>query len=205
MECLCLVWALEILNYHLDGSAFRAITDCNAMKSHLNMKAPNRHMLRWQIAIQEYRGNMNIVYKAGKMHKNADGLSRRALANTPDNPAYLALEEEPQITIEGINIIDIGSEFFEEVRESFKQDKNCHILTSLLDKECKDTSLVNALDEICKNSSYERRFDLCDGIIYHITKHLCVMTLCIRLLMNTILHRCHYSICSGHFSGDRKL
>ncbi|MBW0524302.1 hypothetical protein O181_064017, partial [Austropuccinia psidii MF-1] len=31
------------------------------------------HMLRWQIAIQEYRGNMTLVHKSGNIHKNADG------------------------------------------------------------------------------------------------------------------------------------
>ncbi|MBW0535544.1 hypothetical protein O181_075259 [Austropuccinia psidii MF-1] len=77
-----------------------------------------QHMLRWQIAIQEYRGNMTIVHKAGNIHKNADGLSRWALANTPDNSAYVPLEAEPQIPIEGINITDIWTEFFEEVRKS---------------------------------------------------------------------------------------
>ncbi|MBW0478658.1 hypothetical protein O181_018373 [Austropuccinia psidii MF-1] len=135
MECLCLVWALEKLHYHLDGSAFEVITDFNAVKSLLNMKPPNIHMLRWQIAIKEYRGNMTIVHKAGNIHNNSDGLSRWALANTPDNSAYLPLEEESQIPIEVINITDIGTEFFEEVRDSYKQDKNCHILTSLLDKD----------------------------------------------------------------------
>ncbi|MBW0528899.1 hypothetical protein O181_068614 [Austropuccinia psidii MF-1] len=64
------------------------------------MKTPRRHMLRWQIAIQEYRGNITIVHKAGNIHKNSHGLSRWALANTPDNPAYVPLEAEPQITIE---------------------------------------------------------------------------------------------------------
>ncbi|MBW0497394.1 hypothetical protein O181_037109 [Austropuccinia psidii MF-1] len=95
------------------------------------MKTPNRHILRWQIMIQEYRGNMTIVHKAGNIHNNADGLSRWALANIPDNPAYVPLEAEPQIPIEGINITYIGTEFFEEVRESYKQKENCHILTSL--------------------------------------------------------------------------
>ncbi|MBW0517202.1 hypothetical protein O181_056917 [Austropuccinia psidii MF-1] len=52
MECLCLVCALEKLHYYLDGSVFEVITDCNAVKSLLNMKTPNRHMLRCQIAIQ---------------------------------------------------------------------------------------------------------------------------------------------------------
>ncbi|MBW0511576.1 hypothetical protein O181_051291 [Austropuccinia psidii MF-1] len=76
MEGLCLVWALEKFYYYCDGSAFEVITDCNAVKSLLNMKAPNRHMLRWQIAIQEYRGNIHIVHKAGNIRKNAYRLSR---------------------------------------------------------------------------------------------------------------------------------
>ncbi|MBW0468777.1 hypothetical protein O181_008492 [Austropuccinia psidii MF-1] len=89
---------------------------------------------------------MTIVHKAGNIHKNTDGRSRLDLANTPDNPAYFPLEEEPQIPIEGIDITDIGNEFFEEVRKSYKQDKNFHILTSLLDKYCKHTALASSLD-----------------------------------------------------------
>ncbi|MBW0547412.1 hypothetical protein O181_087127 [Austropuccinia psidii MF-1] len=76
MECLFLVWALEKLHYYLDGKVFDIITDFNAVKSLLNMKITNRHMLRWQIAIQEYRGNMTIVHKSGNIHENADGLRR---------------------------------------------------------------------------------------------------------------------------------
>ncbi|MBW0588719.1 hypothetical protein O181_128434 [Austropuccinia psidii MF-1] len=109
-------------------------------------------MLRWQIAIQEYRGNMPIVHKAGNIHKNADGLSRWALPNTPKNPAYVPTSAEPQIPIEGINITDVGTEFFEEARESYKQDRNCPILTYLLDKDCKDGELANSLDHIWKSS-----------------------------------------------------
>ncbi|MBW0528990.1 hypothetical protein O181_068705 [Austropuccinia psidii MF-1] len=180
MECLCLGWELEKLHYSLDRSVFEVITDCNAVKS-LNVKTPNIHILRWQIAIQEYS------------------------ANTPDNPAYVPLEAEPQSPIEGINITDIGTEFFEEVRESYKKDKNCHILTSLLDGDCKDTSLVNSLDEVWKNSYSEGRFHLFDGIVYHRTKHFCVMKLCSRLLINTILHEGHDIIYSGHLSEDRTL
>ncbi|MBW0559213.1 hypothetical protein O181_098928 [Austropuccinia psidii MF-1] len=86
------------------------------------------------IAIEEYRGNMTIVHHAGKIPKNADGLSRWALSNTPDIPAYVPLEALPQIPIEGINITDIGTQFFEQVKESYKQDKNVHILTSSSEK-----------------------------------------------------------------------
>ncbi|MBW0564111.1 hypothetical protein O181_103826 [Austropuccinia psidii MF-1] len=184
---------------------FELITNFNAVKSLLNIKAPNRDMLRWQIAIKEYRGNMTIVHKSGNIHKKADGIRRWASANTPYNPAYVPLEAEPQIPIEGIDITDIGSGSFEEVRESYKQDNNCHIFPSLLDKDFKDTSLVNALDEVLKNSHYERIFHLVDGIIYRRTKHSCVMTLCIRFLINTIIHECHDRIYTGHLSEYRTL
>ncbi|MBW0500741.1 hypothetical protein O181_040456 [Austropuccinia psidii MF-1] len=72
-ECLCLVWALEKLQYYLEGEVFEVYTDCTALKSLLNMKTTNRHMLRWQITIKEYTGNMTIIYWEGKSHTNADG------------------------------------------------------------------------------------------------------------------------------------
>ncbi|MBW0552008.1 hypothetical protein O181_091723 [Austropuccinia psidii MF-1] len=45
-------------------------------------------MLRRKIAIQEYRGNMTIIYKEGKGHTNADGLRRWPLDNVKSNPDY---------------------------------------------------------------------------------------------------------------------
>ncbi|MBW0485467.1 hypothetical protein O181_025182 [Austropuccinia psidii MF-1] len=105
-------------------------------------------MLRWQMAIQEYRGNINIAIR------------------------------KETLTI---------------------------MLMDLADKYCKDTSLVNSLDEVWKGSPSEGRFHLFDGITYHRTKDSCVMTFCSRLLINTILHECNDSIYSGHLSEDRTL
>ncbi|MBW0546381.1 hypothetical protein O181_086096 [Austropuccinia psidii MF-1] len=87
-ECLCLVWAVEKLHYYLEGAVFELYTDCTALKSLLKMKTTNRHILRWQIAIQEYRGNMTIIYKEIKSHTNAYGLSRWPLDNVKSNPTY---------------------------------------------------------------------------------------------------------------------
>ncbi|MBW0532503.1 hypothetical protein O181_072218 [Austropuccinia psidii MF-1] len=110
------------------------------------MKKPNRHKLTWQIAIQKYRGNMTIVNKAENIHKNADGLERLEVYNTPENPDYVPLEAEPQIPIDRIIRIDIWNEFFQELRASYKQDKNFHVLTSFLEKDFKNTALVHSLD-----------------------------------------------------------
>ncbi|MBW0515978.1 hypothetical protein O181_055693 [Austropuccinia psidii MF-1] len=52
------------------------------------MKTPNRNILGWQIAIQEYRGNITIVHKDGSIHKNANVLRRWSLPNDIDNLAY---------------------------------------------------------------------------------------------------------------------
>ncbi|MBW0554134.1 hypothetical protein O181_093849 [Austropuccinia psidii MF-1] len=94
---------------------------------------------------------MTIVHKSGNIHNNADGLSRWALANKPDNPAYVPISAEPQIPIEEIKITDVGTEFFEEVLEIYKKDNNWNILTALLDKDCKYASLANSLDDIWKH------------------------------------------------------
>ncbi|MBW0494660.1 hypothetical protein O181_034375 [Austropuccinia psidii MF-1] len=152
MGCLFLVWAFKRLTYFLEGCVFEVITDCTAVKSLLNMKTPNRHMHRWQIAIQEYRGNMTIVQKDGNIHKNEDGLRRWPLTNNIDNPAYVPEEASPQIPIEGISVSDLKTTFFEGVRSCYTQDRNCRVLLPLLTKDCKENSLIHALDEIWKKN-----------------------------------------------------
>ncbi|MBW0498283.1 hypothetical protein O181_037998 [Austropuccinia psidii MF-1] len=91
------------------------------------MKTPNRHMLRWQIAIQEYSGNITIVHKDGNIHKNADGLRIWPLPINIDTPAYVPEEASPHIAIEGISVTDLNTMFFEEVRISFTQEMNCSV------------------------------------------------------------------------------
>ncbi|MBW0555244.1 hypothetical protein O181_094959 [Austropuccinia psidii MF-1] len=106
-------------------------------------------MLRWKIAIQEYRGSIPIVRKDGNIHKSADGLNRWALGNTPENPAWVPQEEHHR---EGIFVTDIHTEFFSQVKESYKMEKNCNFLYQLLMKDCKDPSISSKIDEIWKKA-----------------------------------------------------
>ncbi|MBW0478371.1 hypothetical protein O181_018086 [Austropuccinia psidii MF-1] len=46
-EVLCLVLLLEKLHYYIEGAVFEVYKDCTALKSLLNMKTTNRHMMRW--------------------------------------------------------------------------------------------------------------------------------------------------------------
>ncbi|MBW0579183.1 hypothetical protein O181_118898 [Austropuccinia psidii MF-1] len=97
---------LREIHHYLDRTAFDVITNCDAVKSSLNMKTPNRYMLRWQIAIQEYGGNMIIVHKSGNIHKRSDCLSRWAPENTPETKAWVPQKEHH---IEGICVTEIGT------------------------------------------------------------------------------------------------
>ncbi|MBW0555205.1 hypothetical protein O181_094920, partial [Austropuccinia psidii MF-1] len=110
------------------------------------------HILRWQIALQEYGVNMTIVQKAGNIHKTLDGQSICPSPNNIDNPSYVPEEESPHIPIEGISAIDLSTTLFEEVRSIYTQDRNCSILFQLLTKDCKDNFLIHVLDEIWKKS-----------------------------------------------------
>ncbi|MBW0563168.1 hypothetical protein O181_102883 [Austropuccinia psidii MF-1] len=145
---------------------------------------------------------MTIVHTSGNIHKNAGGLSRWALANTPDNPAWVPQEEHH---IEGICVTDIATEFFNQVKERYKIENNCHILSQRLIKDCKDPTLLSKLHETWKKAYDEGRLHLLDGILYHRTKNTCVMALTDRTLINTILHECHDSVAAGHLSEDRTL
>ncbi|MBW0486225.1 hypothetical protein O181_025940 [Austropuccinia psidii MF-1] len=101
---------------------------------------------------------MTIDHKDGNIHKNADGMSRWPLTNNIYKPAYVPEEASPQIPIEGISVTDLNTTFFEEVRNSYTQDKNCSILCQLLTKYCKGKSLIHALDDIWRKSYDEGRF-----------------------------------------------
>ncbi|MBW0537614.1 hypothetical protein O181_077329 [Austropuccinia psidii MF-1] len=133
------------------------------------------------------------------------GLSRWALHNTLQNPAYVPITAETQIPIEGINITDVETEFFDKAIQSYKQDKNCNIPTALLEKDCKEAVLGYSLDDIWKASYDTGSFHLFDGILYHRSKHTCVMILCSRILINTILLECDDNIDSGHPSEGRAM
>ncbi|KAI7936677.1 hypothetical protein MJO28_015576 [Puccinia striiformis f. sp. tritici] len=203
LECLCLVWALEKLYYYLDGCEFEVITDCIALKSLLNMKTPSRHMMRWQIAIQEWRGSMTITHRDGLIHKNADGLSRWALPNDADNPAFDQEEIVREVPIMAIAISGLATAFWDSVEASYDTDKNTACLVTLLKSKHSQPDLLAQLDEPWRSSFAAGRFVLLDGLLYHRSGNHCALVLVLEDHIASILHECHDCITSGHFSKDR--
>ena len=145
---------------------------------------------------------MTIIHRDGNIHKNADGLSRWPLPNNPSNPAYDPEEKEEgsRFPIMGIHVFTFKTEFFDQVKEGYAGDHNAVILTEILSKDTKDTVLSNSLREPWKRSYLEGRFNLWDGLLYHREMHNSVLVVVDRHTINTILHECHDSVYSGHFS-----
>jgi hypothetical protein len=205
LECLCLVWALEKLYYYLDGCFFEVITDCTALKSLINLKSPNRHMLRWQISIQEWRSSMTITHREGLIHKNADALSRWSLPNTPDNPAYDEENLERDLPVMGITVSSLKDEFFDSITASYSKNKNTTIIMEALKSDFKDLGLLNGLETSWKRKFDEGRFVLLDGLLYYKSNNACGLVIVEKTHINDILFECHDNMFSGHMSADRTL
>jgi hypothetical protein len=205
LECLALVWALEKLHYYLDGSMFEVYTDCIAVKSLLNMSTPNRHMLRWQLAIQEYRNGMTIVHRAGINHQNADGLSRSALPNTPLNPAS-SDEEEILPVIHTIGVVDLDDAFFNIVKKGYAEDNGLFRVVEVLKVPSTDqAALLASLPSTIANEIQSSRLFLIDNLLYRRQGLTSSLVLGDRATRTLVLASCHDEITSGHFGYDKTL
>ena len=74
LECLAAVWAMEYFRTYLLHQPFDLITDHAALQWLFNKPDPPRKFMRWIIRIMEFP--YNIKYRKGKIHQNADTLSR---------------------------------------------------------------------------------------------------------------------------------
>ncbi|MBW0581444.1 hypothetical protein O181_121159 [Austropuccinia psidii MF-1] len=146
IECLCLIWALEKLHYYLEGAVFEVYTDCTGLKSLLNMKTTNRHMLRLQIAIQEYRGiaaKIPIHFMEIDRKKNI-----RFSKWAPENATFDSRNtdsEETATTILGISSSELHNDFFSAVLKSYANHKQCVILLQLLQQKYRSPELDSQL------------------------------------------------------------
>ena len=92
-ELLAIIYAVEKFHHLLAGTPFTVVTDHSAL-THLNEgKTKNPKLARWAMRLAGY--NFTIQHRAGRVHNNADGLSRSRAAPSPDTPGdnEVALEE----------------------------------------------------------------------------------------------------------------
>jgi hypothetical protein len=78
-ELLAVVEAIKHFHHYVYGVPTRVRTDHGALTWLLSFKNPEGQMARWLEVIGEY--NLTIRHRAGRLHGNADALSRRPCSN----------------------------------------------------------------------------------------------------------------------------
>jgi hypothetical protein len=73
-ECLALDWALKKFKGYVWGCKIVVVTDHQALCWLLTKRDLAGRLARWSLSIQEY--DIEIRYRSGKLHDNADCLSR---------------------------------------------------------------------------------------------------------------------------------
>ncbi|KAK4701579.1 hypothetical protein P7C70_g4650, partial [Phenoliferia sp. Uapishka_3] len=202
LEALGLVWALDKLYVFLDGCTFEVITDCIAIRSLLDMKTPNRHMLRWQLAIQEYRGRMTILHREGRIHQNADGMSRMALPNDASNPAA-DLSGEPEAVVHALSFVELNDEFFATIKASYVNDDNIRRIYSILTTPEADPSPHAGLTGDLRTQFDAGRFFLLDELLYRRKGASVALVICDQETRGAVLSACHDQVTAGHLGLEK--
>jgi len=216
LECLALVWALEKLHFYLDGAQFTIYTDCEAIRSLVNLKTPSRHMLRWQLAIQEYRNGMTLVHRAGKQNQIADALSRAALPNDTANPAADLTDEIEKVSdndlsdnylpISSIMLLSIHNELFEFIKDSYSKDPIFSIVYNCLTNNIDTPSVAIAnLPAAIRKDFDAGRYFLLDKLLYRKSGLASSLVVTDKGIQTQILESCHDELSSGHLALDRTL
>ena len=81
---------------YLEGSTFTVQTDHNPVTHLGNLKDSHGRLARWALSLLPY--DFAIVHRSGKVHANADGLSRDqgSLANVGEVSEALVAESVPE-------------------------------------------------------------------------------------------------------------
>jgi len=78
-ELLSIVELIKAFHHYLYGRKFLVHTDYASLKWLLSFKDIEEQLARWMEKLQHYE--FEVIYRKGKLHANADGLSRRPCAN----------------------------------------------------------------------------------------------------------------------------
>ena len=81
-ECLALVWSIDKFRGFVWGCKLTIITDHQALCWLMSKRDLAGRLARWSLSLREY--DLKIVYRSGKLHDNADCLSRNPLPSKED-------------------------------------------------------------------------------------------------------------------------
>ncbi|QRV79982.1 Retrovirus-related Pol polyprotein from transposon [Ceratobasidium sp. AG-Ba] len=129
-EALALKEALVKFQHYLEGAQFSAITDHSALTWARKFAYATPRLLKYSLLYSAYPG-MTVIHRAGRVHDNADALSRllwripKTDNPLPEDESSLVLKEE-QDTIKNL-YREISPTFEKEVKELTSLHMEAHI------------------------------------------------------------------------------
>ena len=81
-ECLSVVWALKKFQYIIWGCEINVITDHHALCWLMSKKKLSGRLARWATVVQGE--HLKIIHKSGKLHRDADAMSRYPVTGGDD-------------------------------------------------------------------------------------------------------------------------
>ena len=90
LEMAAILWAILKFQRYLDGSIFTVVTNHQSLLSITGSSSTTLYSARidkWRMLLAPYLGQITLVHRAGKIHGNADGLSRsRQITSGSESP-----------------------------------------------------------------------------------------------------------------------
>ena len=136
-ECLALVYAVKKYRHYIHGSHFTVFTDHNPIQYIMKVKNPNGKLMRYSMILMEY--DFTVKYKPGKIHQNADTLSRFPI-DKPDDK-----DEEINLLVE--KTVDIA--------EAQKQDDWCSNMRKAVENNTKNSHKYIIENDILYRRTYD--------------------------------------------------
>ena len=92
-EARALVEGIKKFQPYLHRRRFTVVTDHSSLRWLMNVKDASGRLARWALLLQQY--DFEIVHRPGKVHGNADSLSRRPYVTSEFNSLQ---REDPQVS-----------------------------------------------------------------------------------------------------------
>ena len=101
-ELLALVYFVKYFKHYLYGRKFTARTDHNSLRWLLNFKNPEGQVARWLEILSTF--SMEVEHRPGKLHGNADGLSRKPEDKRQLDNIKVTKNDENEHTVKSVQI-----------------------------------------------------------------------------------------------------